>query len=409
MGKLTNISVTNAKPGRHADGDGLYLHVRDSGSKAWVLRVMVEGKRSDFGMGSLSDLSLAEARTRAATWRAWAKEGRNPVFVQREEDRAKAALEAEGARTFKWVAEQAHEALSPAWRNPKHKDQWINTLKEYAFPKIGKEPVAAIDAPMIIAVLTPIWLKKPETARRVRQRIGAVLDFAHVHGWRPTEAPMRSIVAGKSLPLQKGGKQHHAAVPYDEAAAVMKDLRAKAESAGRLALEFTILTAARSGETRGATWAEVDLEKALWTIPGARMKAGKPHIVPLTPRAVEILGAAAKLRKTNKPDEMVFPGRGISAMSDMTMAKHMRAVRDDATVHGWRSTFRDWISECTNFPSEVAEMALAHTISNRVEAAYRRGKLLEKRREMMLAWENYLAGRAANVVSLPAGRTSSAA
>jgi integrase len=198
-------------------------------------------------------------------------------------------------------------------------------------------------------------------------------------------------------------------VPYDEAAAVMKDLRAKAESAGRLALEFTILTAARSGETRGATWAEVDLDKAIWTIPGARMKAGKPHVVPLSPSAVEVLNAAAKMRKTKKGDELIFPGRGTSAMSDMTMAKHMRGVRDDATVHGWRSTFRDWISECTNFPSEVAEMALAHTISNRVEAAYRRGKLLEKRREMMVAWENYLAGKAVNVVSLPAGRASSAA
>lgn len=411
MARLTPISVRNAKPGRHADGNGLYLIVRDTGSRQWLLRVVVpdlnggKGKRQDFGLGSAADVSLADARKKAAQWREWAKAGRDPRVAQRVADKERADQDAVYDRTFKWVAERAHEAMRPSWRNAKHSDQWISTLATYAFPKIGSEPVETIDGPAIVNLLSPIWLSKPETARRVRQRVAAVLDYAHGQGWRSTAAPMRSIMAGKALAKQPKGKEHHEAVAYADAPATIATLRAKPETVGRLALEFAIVTATRSGEVRGATWGEVDLENALWTIPAERMKAKREHVVPLAPRAMELLAAAAAYRKSSKPDAAIFPGAAQKAISDMTMLKAVRDVAPGTTVHGWRSTFRDWIAECTNFDGEVAEMALAHTISNKVEKAYRRGNLLEKRRAMMAAWDAYLSGESmGNVVILDSRR-----
>lgn len=398
MATLTPISVRNAKPGRHADGNGLYLIVRDTGSRQWLLRVVVpnlaggEAKRQDFGLGSAGDVSLADARKKAAQWREWAKAGRDPRVAQRIADKERADQDAVYDRTFQWVAERAHEAMRPAWRNGKHSDQWISTLATYAFPKIGSEPVETIDGPAIVDLLSPIWLSKPETARRVRQRVAAVLDYAHAKGWRSTEAPMRSIMAGKALARQPKGKEHHEAVAYVDAPATIAKLRAKPETIGRLALEFAIVTATRSGEVRGATWDEVDLDAGLWTIPASRMKAKREHVVPLTGRAKELLASAAEHRTSSKADAAIFPGSARKAISDMTMLRALREVAPGATVHGWRSTFRDWIAECTAFDGEIAEMALAHTIGNKVERAYRRGNLVEKRRTMMAAWDTYLSG-----------------
>lgn len=399
--KLTQISIKNLPPGRHRDRDsnGLYVIARDTGSRQWLLRVVMPGvegkppKRHDFGLGSFPQLSLADARTKAAKWRAWARAGRNPVAAQRAEDRALAEQEAETGKAFAWVADRAFEALSPAWRNPKHRDQWISTIREYVNPFIGARPVEEIDSPDIVDLLSPIWLSKPETARRVRQRVAAVLDFAHARGWRSTEAPMRSIMAGKALPRQPKGKEHHAAVPYPAAPATIARLREKLPSVGRLALELAIITATRSGEVRGATWGEVDLDAAIWTIPASRMKAKREHVVPLTGRAVEIIKTAAAFRKSNRADAFIFPGTAKATISDMTMLKAAREVAPNATVHGWRSTFRDWVAERTDFDGDIAEMALAHTIGNKVERAYRRGNLLEKRRVLMEAWEAYLDGK----------------
>lgn len=413
MAALTPISVRNAKPGRHADGNGLYLIVRDTGSRQWLLRVVVpsltggDAKRQDFGLGSASDVTLADARRKAAQWREWAKAGRDPRVAQRIVDKERADRDAVYDRTFQWAAERAHEAMRPAWQNAKHSNQWISTLATYAFPKIGGEPVETIDGPAIVDLLSPIWLTKPETARRVRQRIAAVLDYAHAKGWRSTEAPMRSIMAGKALARQPRGKEHHEAVAYVDAPGAIARLRAKPETVGRLALEFAIITATRSGEVRGATWGEIDLDSGLWTIPAARMKAKREHIVPLTERALALLATAEHHRKSKGPDAAIFPGAAKKVISDMTMLKAVRAIAPGSTVHGWRSTFRDWVAECTSFDGEIAEMALAHTIGNKVERAYRRGNLLEKRRTMMAAWDAYLSGEPAGaVVNINSRRTA---
>lgn len=400
MASLTALQVKNAKPGRHADGKGLYLLVRDTGSRSWLLRVMVDGHRRDYGLGSAADLSLADARDKAAEWRAIAKTGRDPSMVKRAEERAKAREEAKASRTFKDAAADFMTAHGPSWGNPKHKGQWEYTLREFAYPKIGNEPVNDIDAPMIVDALMPIWLKLPETARRVRQRIGAVLDYAHARNWRDREAPMRAVL--KALPKQTAQKQHFAAVPYADAPGVVAQLRAAEHTIGRAALEFAILTAARSGEVRGATWKEVDLEALTWTIPAERMKARKAHIVPLTPRAVEVLQSVKAM--AGEPDALVFPGLRGKPLSDATMGKAQRLLASGTTVHGWRSCFRDWVAETTNFSGELAEMALAHTVASKVEKAYRRGNLLERRRELMNAWAAYLAGQSAAVVSMDYAR-----
>lgn len=379
MARLSASAVKAAKkPGRVGDGEGLFLVIKVTGNKSWVCRVQRNGKRRDFGLGSASTVSLALARERAREVRTWVELGLDPLFERRK---------AKGIPTFREAAAKVLAALKKSWRNKKHKDQWLNTMTAYAFPHIGDRQVDEITGPMIRDLLAPIWLAKPETARRVRQRVGTVLDWAYASGYRQGEAPMRAVTKG--LPKQPKKDKHFAAMPYDRVAGFLMRLRQK-ESFSRLALEFAILTAARSGEVRGATWDEFDLEAGLWTISAERMKAEREHVVPLTAPAIRIIRRCAELRQHGC--ELVFPGmKHGAALSDMTLTKVLALMNEPYTVHGFRSSFRDWVSEETSHPGDIAEAALAHVVPNKTEAAYRRGKLLKKRRIMMDDWASYLA------------------
>lgn len=401
---LTVVQVRNAKPGRHADGKGLYLLVKPSGARSWVLRIQSAGRRRDLGLGSVlfdrktsvdevplgarRELTLAEARDKAALGRTLVKAGIDPSSEWRRQSAV--------TPTFRDAAKQYHDNVKAGFRNARHSASWLSSLEMHVHSSLGSRRVDTIDAPAIQAALLPIWLTVPETARRVRQRIGAVLDFAHAQGWRASEAPLRA--ASRGLPNQPRGKKHFAAMPYAEVPAFVAELRGKGDSVGRLALLFTILTAARSGEVRGATWGEIDLEERIWSIPGERMKAGQPHAVPLSDAAVAILRTASGLFE-GRPKDLVFPGLGGKPLSDMTLTKVMRNAEKPYTVHGFRSSFRDWAAEQTSFPPEWAEAALAHTLPNKVEAAYRRTKFLDQRRKLMEAWANHLNGQA-NVLKL---------
>lgn len=384
MGNLTALFVKSAlKPGRYQDGRGLMLLVKPSGAKSWVLRAQVDGKRRDFGLGSLSDVGLAAARDAAEDIRRQYRSGVDPVAARKEK-----AAPAPVMPTFAVAAQRVFEENRSTWRNAKHSAQWLSSLRAYAFPQIGDIEVDRLDGPTIRSVLLPIWLSKPETARRVRQRIGVVLDWCHANGLRAAEAPMRSISRG--LPRQPRRDGHFAALPYTEVADLMAKL-AESDSIGRLALQFTILTAGRSGEVRGATWSEIDLEARTWTVPGSRMKAGKTHIVPLSWPAMDVLRRAGAGILSLGPEGIVFPGLRNRPLSDMTIAKALKtAGYGDCTVHGFRSSFRDWAAEMTSTPGDVIEAALAHTNRNRVEAAYRRTNYLEKRRALMDAWSDYI-------------------
>lgn len=392
MAGLTATEVKHAKPGRHADGKGLYLLVKPSGAKSWVMRVQVGGRRRDFGLGSLDIVSLTEARDRALECRKMAKNGLDPSLERKKAQRA--------IPTFEEAARSYHETVKASWRNGKHADQWLSTLVAHAFPTIGAIRVDHIDAPTVQSVLLPIWLTLPETARRVRQRIGSVLDFAHGQGWRATETPrnaINSLMKRIKQPRRSGG---FAAMPYAELPAFMDGLRSDSPTVGRLALQFLILTAARSGEVRGARWEEIDFDKAQWNIPAERMKAGAGHSVPLTPAAVEVLRQVREITPVRK-GQPIFPGLKGKPLSDATLAKVLRVAGGDAcTVHGMRSAFRDWIAEQTSFPGDWAEAALAHTLPNKVEAAYKRTKFLEQRRKLMAAWEEFLRGTSSNVIQL---------
>ena len=374
MGKLTATAMkASRKPGRYGDGDGLFLVVSTSGSASWVVRVQKAGRRRDIGIGSAKKVSLATAREKASVVRSQMEAGLDPVAERRK---------AEGIPTFREAAATVFAASQKTWRNGKHQWQWMRTLEMFAFPTIGDMRVSEITASQIHDVLAAIWLEKPETARRVRQRMGMVLDWAYSKGFRETEAPMRSI--SKGLPRQPRTTAHHAAMPFADVPAFLMRLREK-ETWGRLALEAAILTAARSGEIRCATWEEVDLEAGLWTIPAGRMKAGRPHVVPLSPACRRIFERAAGLRTAGA--KYVFHGARLDKpMSDMTLMKVLRDMKAGCTAHGFRSSFRDWVSESTNFPGDLAEAALAHAIGNKTEAAYRRGNLLDKRRRLMDAW-----------------------
>ena len=365
-------------PGRYGDGNGLYLVVDENQSKRWILRTLVHGKRRDMGLGSLQLVSLAEARKRAATYRLAARDGRDPIAERRQANR--------NVLTFKEAAEAVHASHSKGWKNPKHRDQWINTLTEYAFPEIGSKRVNAIDTSDVLRVLTPIWLEKPETARRVRQRIRTVLDWAKAAGHRAGDNPVDAV--GKGLPKQTDRPEHHAALPYAAVPAFVEALRAStAGESAKLAFEFLILTATRTGEVIGARWSEIDTKAKTWTIPKERMKAKREHRVPLSDRCLEILEAAAELGGS----PYVFPGREIDiALSNMVFLMHLRRMeRADITPHGFRSAFRDWTAEKTSFPREVCEAALAHTNADKVEAAYLRSDLFEQRRALMGQWATF--------------------
>jgi len=381
MGRLSATFVkADRAPGRYTDGDGLYLVVAPGGSKSWVCRVQKSGKRRDIGLGSAKKVSLAQARTQAAKVRSQIEAGIDPI-----RERTKEA----GIPTFRKAAAIVYDEHHATWKNKKHAAQWLTTLTTYAFPHIGDMSVSLIDGQHVRDVLLPIWLTKQETARRVRQRIAMVIDWAVAKGYREHALAMAAL--NKSLPKVKRKVEHQAALPYAEVRTFVARLRERA-SVGRLAFELLVLTALRSGEIRGAVWGEFDLKAKLWTIPAERMKAGEEHVVPLSEDALKVLEKAAVYRRST--DELVFPGmRRDSQLSDMTLTKICRDMGLKAVPHGFRSSFRDWVSEETDFEREIAEMALAHTIGNKVEAAYRRGKLLEKRRVMMAAWANYCMGR----------------
>lgn len=409
---LTIKEVKNAKPGRHSDGGGLYMLVKPSGSRSWVLRVQYEGERKDFGLGSVTlepvkadiplhkrkMLTLPEAREKARIGRALAKAGLNPS----EEWRKVNTEEAAEPRPFRAVADERYKQIKSGWKNDRHTDEWLGSLERYAFPIIGDLDVEDVDASAIQRVLLPIWLTKGETARRIKQRIGVVLDYAHSKGWRSTEAPMRSVNSlMRAIKQPRGG--NFASMPYADVPAFMAKLRDGDSAVGRLALQFLILTAARSGEVRFATWQEFDLEKAEWRVPPERMKAGKLHIIPLVPAAVAILKEMEGLF-AGKPEDFVFPGLK-GPMSDATMAKVLRVNGGSKfTVHGFRSSFRDWAAD-TGFADAWAEAALAHSNPNKTEAAYRRTTYFEQRKErLMPAWAAFVLADNSNVVSLAEAR-----
>ena len=392
---LTPLTVKNAISGRHADGGGLQLLVKESGARSWVYRFMLRGKSRDVGLGPAvgsGSVSLADARDLAAALRLKVKAGVDPLAERLEA--ASATLAAAQASkvagiTFRAVAEAHIAAHSDGWRNAKHRQQWSSTLTTYAYPAIGDLPVADIGTAHVLSILEPIWKAKPETAGRLRGRIEAILDAAKARGYREGENPARwrGHVA-QILPARtRLSRGHHKAMPYGEVAAFVAKLRQR-EAMAALALEFAILTAVRTGEAIGATWGEVDLAKVIWTVPADRTKTGREHRVPLSPRAIEILEGLKPLGSHDSA--FLFTGNK-GKLSSMAMAMLLRRMDVDVTVHGFRSTFRDWSAECTGYAHEVCEMALAHVIGNKAEAAYRRGDLFDKRRRLMADWATYCA------------------
>ncbi len=400
------MAVRTAKPGRHGDGGGLYLFVRSPEARFWLFRYVRKGRMREAGLGPAAGrdaVSLADARTKAAEMRKLHKSGIDPL-AQREADAAqrKAAEQQAAAEavTFNSVSDFYISAHAAGWRNAKHQAQWRATLETYCAPVFGSLPVGQIETGHVMQALDPIWREKPETATRVRGRIEAVLDFATTRGWRSGDNPARwrGHLANLLPARAKVARvEHHPALPWREMAGFMVELASREDdSVAAMALRFTILTAARSGETLGARWSEVAMAEAVWTVPGERMKAGREHRVPLSDAALAVLREAEKLR-TSAADGFVFPGqRTGKALSNMSMAMLLRRMkRDDLSVHGFRSTFRDWCAEATAFDRETAEGALAHTVRDKVEAAYRRGDLFEKRRKLMEAWARYCATPAA--------------
>ncbi|MBX9897427.1 MAG: site-specific integrase [Qipengyuania sp.] len=375
MAKLTALQIRNLKePGRYSDGGGLSLLLSTSLKGYWVLRATVKGRRRDIGLGTSNLMSLKEAREISLDMRRDIQRGIDPI-AERQKDEIKIP-------TFAEAAKKVHVEQKAGWKNGKHQEQWITTLEKYAFPILGKRLVDDIEGPLVRECLLPIWLKRPETARRVKQRIGMVLDWAYANGMRPTEAPMRSL--NRALPRQPKQDKHFAAMPYQDVPAFLKHLH-KRSSVPRLALEFLILCASRSGEVRGAKLSEIDREAKLWTIPAERMKVGKEHAVPLTDAALDVLDRARPYYA--ECSDLIFPGQNVlKPLSDMTLLKILRYAELPFTVHGFRSSFRDWAAEQSRFPGEVAEAALAHTVANKVEAAYRRTNYLDKRRELMRDW-----------------------
>jgi integrase len=396
MSKLTELQFKRAKPGTHEDGRGLRLVVAQSGAKNWILRIQADGRRREIGLGSASVVGLAEARAKAEGVRAAIRAGIDPV-AQRRKDQTKVP-------TFREAAKMVHAEHLSSWKNPKHGKQWITTMEQYAFPKLGNVQIDKITASMVREVLLDIWLKIPETARRVRQRIGTVLDYAYSRDWRDQEAPMRSV--SKGLPKQPKLQKHFAAMPWQDVSDFVSNLpdAIKATDAVLKAIEFTILTAARSGEVRLATWGEINLDKTTWTIPAERMKAGVEHRVPLSDRAVEILNEMG----VGDKDALIFNGRKVGhPLSDMSLTTPLRRADLGITVHGFRSAFRDWCGEATNTPREVAESCLAHTVKDATERAYARTDYFDKRRVVMNQWAAYCSGVTIdNVVALDQGAAS---
>jgi integrase len=386
--RITALHVAKlTRAGRYAVGDGAYLQISQWGTKAWIFRYQRDGRQRHMGLGPASLITLAEARERAREARRALLDGADPLTAKRER-RAQARLQAAKGVTFKQAAERMMASHGAAWRNPKHRQQWKNTLSTYVYPHFGELSVAAVDTGLVLKVLELIWTAKPETAGRVRGRIESVLDWAKARGYREGENPARwRGHLDKLLPNRRKVRRvrNDPAMPSAQLPAFMAELRGRSSVSAR-ALEFAILTAARTGEVIGARWPEIDLQAGVWTVPATRMKAGKEHRVPLSARAVELLSALPH------EGEFVFMGgRAGKPLSNMAMLELMRGMKPGPgyVPHGFRSTFRDWAAECTSHPSEVVEMALAHAIESKVEAAYRRGDLFEKRRQLLDDWARY--------------------
>lgn len=377
---LSARKVETAGTGRHGDGRGLFLYVKASGARSWVLRYQTHGRRHDLGLGAYPDVTLAIAREKALEARQLIAAGGDPIAAKRQ---AK-------PKTFKDAALELIESKRHGWKNAKHAAQWTSTLETYVFPKLGPMQVVNVTTADVVGALKPIWSLKPETANRVRQRIEAVLDYASALGIREGDNPARWRGHLDHLlpkPKKVRAVKHHPALPHADIADFMADLSNRTGVAAN-ALAFTILTAARSGETRGMLWSEIDLENKIWTVPAQRMKAGKEHRVPLTPETIALLGP----RRSD--DELVFESQAKlgKPISDMSMTAVLRRMgRGEITVHGFRSTFRDWAGETTGFAREVIEAALAHGIKDKSEAAYARSDLFDKRRTLMQAWAHKAA------------------
>ena len=399
------------KPGYYCDGAGLYLQVSDGGTKSWVFRYKLNGKTRDMGLGALHTVGLAEARTRAAAARLLVHDGVDPIVARDERKRSLAAASLR-SKTFAECAVAYIKAHRSEWRNAKHAGQWTNTIETYANPVIGPLDVADVDTSLVLKVLEPIWETKLETATRLRGRIELILGWAAHMGYRNGDNPARwrghlehSLAKPGKLKKQEDHPakvEHHAALPFDQIGEFVQSLHSQEGIAAR-ALEFAILTAARTGEVIGAAWQEINFEDKVWTVPASRMKAQKEHRIPLPAQALAVLEKMREIRT----GEYVFPGRVADRpLSNMAMLELLKRMgRGNLTVHGFRSTFRDWAAERTSYPREVAEMALAHKIPDKVEAAYRRGDLFEKRRRLMAEWAKHCASgkRVGKVVSLNTG------
>lgn len=408
-GKLTARQCETLAAGKHADGRGLWLHVSATGGRKWVLRYTVNGKRREMGLGRFGkhDVTLAEARERAAAAREQVEAGRDPIA-------AKAAPKAPTTPTFTSAAAAFIRAHRRGWANRKHVRQWVSTMRTYAGPVIGHTPVDSITTDQVLSILTPMWSTKPETAKRVQGRMERIIDHAAARGWRSGDNPARwrghlqallAAPAKVKRTANGGTDRHHPALPFEEVPTSMVDLR-KLDSTSAMALEFLILTAARTGEVLGAQWTEIDLEGRTWTVPAARMKAKREHRVPLSEAAIAVLQRVPRING----NPYIFPGaRAGRPLSNMALLQCMRGLgygvggeRGDAVPHGFRSSFRDWAEETTGHPHSVVEMALAHTISSKVEAAYRRGNLFAKRRALMDDWADWCQRKPADVVPLHA-------
>jgi integrase len=379
--------VKKAGPGKHADVHGLYLVVRPNGGRSWMLRCQHKGRRRDFGLGPVHDVSLAEARVAAMDIRKMVRAGLDPVDQRGLKRPSRASRP-----TFEVVARKCYESLRKGWKDRRNAS-WISSFENHVFPLIGSKPIDAIDSKAALSVMEPIWLTIPDTARKILQRIGAVLDYAHIKGMIAQPVSLRSV--RKGLPRQTRLVQHRQAMPYQDVPAFMAKLMSLMPSVGRDALKLTVLTATRSGEVRNAVWGEFDLDNGIWSIPAARMKMKEAHVVPLAPPAVALLqrlrAEQLALDGEVRPNRLVFTHFGARAISDVTMLKALRDMGiGRITVHGFRSSFTDWAAEQTNVAREVVEKALAHKVPSAVEAAYRRTDFFEKRLALMGTWSKFL-------------------
>jgi len=392
-GNLTKRAVETLGQGRHGDGNGLYLVVDPSGARRWIVRVTVKGQknrqgkplRTDFGLGGADVVTLQEARSKALEYRRMAKQGLNPRYNAARE-----------IPTFEEVARQVHIERLPTWKNQKHGQQWINTLRDYAFPKIGRLPVSTIGQPEVLSCLSPVWTEKPETARRLMQRMRVVLDVARSKEFREGENPVNAIKDAHVLPKVNAKPKHHKAMDWRDVPAFYGELRTRSAMAAK-ALMFTCLTGSRTGEVLGMRWEEIDFEGRLWTCPAERMKGGEEHRVPLTDEMLTIIEPLKALKS-----EYVFEGqkrhRPLSNMAMLMLLRRMKV--ESVTVHGFRSTFRDWASEVAHAAREIAEMSLAHKIGSRVEQSYSRSDLLDRRRELMERWSRFVTRASGEVVPI---------